>query len=120
MGFDPYNSIQTFDWRQNAWSLILIFDSFFLNLYTKRDSRQYGRIFRHTFFFGKSLTGGAGFLLDSCKVCETNRQVPRAMLVSNPAAAKGGTWARSNPKRLAERSSDDALPLSAVGRRIPA
>lgn len=90
MGFDPYNSIQTFDWRQNAWSLILIFDSFFLNLYTKRDSRQYGRIFRHTFFFGKSLTGGAGFLLDSCKVCETNRQVPRAMLVSNPAAAKGG------------------------------
>lgn len=120
MGFDPYNSIQTFDWRQNAWSLILIFDSFFLNLYTKRDSRQYGRIFRHTFFFGKSLTGGAGFLLDSCKVCETNRQAPRAMLVSNPAAAKGGTWARSNPKRLAERSSDDALPLSAVGRRIPA
>lgn len=90
MGFDPYNSIQTFDWRQNAWSLILIFDSFFLNLYTKRDSRQYGRIFRHTFFFGKSLTGGAGFLLDSCKVCETNRQAPRAMLVSNPAAAKGG------------------------------
>lgn len=81
MGFDPYNSIQTFDWRQNAWSLILIFDSFFLNLYTKRDSRQYGRIFRHTFFFGKSLTG----VLDFCWIhARSVRQIgkPRVLCSS--------------------------------------